>query len=325
MSGASRPRPPAPCTSARWSPPLASYLDARAACRRAGWCAWRISTARAWCRGAPTQHAAHARAPSACTGTGRSSTRAPRSDALPSPRLSELQASGRDLRVQLLAARAPTRAATRAPAAPDPQRPGPTAHAIARAPRRSVALRGSHPGAAAASRSPSAATSSSGAATGPSPISSPWSSTMPCRASPTWCAAPTCSTARPGRSRCSAALALPTPRYAHVPAGHRAGRGEAREVPALGRAATPTGRRRSCWQALRLLRQDPPAELKACSRPATSSHWAMQPLGSGAPALACARCGQRLTAVRRVGLRRGRCNKVCPQRPGTTEGAYNPQ
>ena len=121
------------------------------------------------------------------------------------------------LRVQLLAARArQPRAATPAPAAharpgPDPLRcasgwtmPAPCASPIAYR-------------ASAASHCASAATSSSGAATAPSPTSSRWWSMMHCKVSATWSAAPTSSTAPPGRSRCRTPSRLPRPRYAHLP------------------------------------------------------------------------------------------------------------
>ena len=95
------------------------------------------------------------------------------------------------------------------------------------------------------------------------------------------CGGRTLPTARPGRSCCRAALGLPPVRYAHLPlvtepSGAKLAKSR-RSVPLDPRQAGP-----QLYQALRLLQQSPPAELKAA--PAAEligwaiRHWDLGPL-----------------------------------------------
>ena len=165
--------------------------------------------------------------PSACTGTATVELPEPRAAPVYRAALEQLQRQRRHLRVQLLAARAAATTRRRL-SGHLPRRardaPGPTATRF-RVPASAVVsfddrLQGHcdfDARRAGGCRRPAPRWRAS-------PTNSPWSSTMPRRASPTWCAAPTCCDSTAWQIALQRALALPTPRYAHLPAGDRAGR-----------------------------------------------------------------------------------------------------
>ena len=225
IAAASRPRPPDRCISARWSPRWRAMRRARAR-RRMAACASRTSTSRA---AGPARSATSSRRSSATASRGtapvvRQSERTARYDA-------RARAAARArcrLRVRLHAprARSARRRRGRRARLPGhvPRRHAATACArgaqrVARARRRRDRSH-STTGCRARSAGPRARRRRLRRQARRRPVrlsARGRRRRCDCRASPTSCAAPTCSRPRRARSSCSALLGVPTPAYLHVP------------------------------------------------------------------------------------------------------------
>ena len=265
-SAASRPRPPACCTPARWSPrwPRGSM---RAPTAGAGWCASRTSTRRATSPARPRRSSASSARcgllPDEPPVRQSERDRALRGGAAPAaePRAGPIPAAA-----AAATSRSPLAPAGRAAHAhAERVYPGTCRGGLHGKPRDRSALRtdaragwpagrGASSGSTAASaaqtrgrRRAASATSCCAAPTASSPTSWRSSSTMRRRASPTSSAAKTWPTTRARQILLQRLLGLPTPRYLHTPLVLGARRREAVEADRRPAARRWTGR----WRRLR--------------------------------------------------------------------------